>query len=245
MVWPGGAAAAVSLTYDDGLDSQLANVLPALERFGFKATFFLVRENIEARVADWRAVGEAGHEIGDHTAHHLCQLSAVSTGPFDRQEIEDMEQFLASNFPKGRVPIFAYPCGVLDLGEGGVLEEQLRYIRLLRPYFAAARAADGEPNDPRLVPQRRYVLQASAPTYDRDDPQLAIDYVRSAIHRGHWAILIFHGVLEKRLGPGDTSIRHHDAILHRLASEPVWCAPMGAVLEHLGIVKPGGGREPG
>jgi peptidoglycan/xylan/chitin deacetylase (PgdA/CDA1 family) len=44
LVWPGGAKAAVSLTYDDGLDSQLDNVVPALRRFDLKATFFLVEE---------------------------------------------------------------------------------------------------------------------------------------------------------------------------------------------------------
>ena len=46
--WPNGARAAVSLTYDDGLNSQLDCALPQLEAAGFRATFFLVQENMQA-----------------------------------------------------------------------------------------------------------------------------------------------------------------------------------------------------
>lgn len=233
--WPQGARAAVSLTYDDGLDSQLDNVLPALKRFDFKATFFLTKTNVEARLADWRAAGAAGHEIGDHTVHHPCRLGSIDPTAFDRAEIEGMERFLAANFDKGRVPIFAYPCGFLDLGKGGKLREQVRYVRLLRKHFIAARAIGGEPNDPRLVRARRYVLQALEPTYDRDVAGAAISYARSAIARGYWAILVFHDVIGERRGPGDTSLRTHETILTWLRSQPIWCAPMGAVLQQLKV----------
>ena len=37
FVWPGGAQAAVSLGYDDGLDSQLDHVVPALNKRGLHA----------------------------------------------------------------------------------------------------------------------------------------------------------------------------------------------------------------
>ena len=233
--WPVGAKAAVSLTYDDGLNSQLDNVIPALGRFALKATFFLTEVNIVPRIKDWRLVGEAGHEIGDHTVHHICRLASVSPTDFDRQEIEDMEAYLGANFDKGRVPIFAYPCGVMELGKGGPLEGEIRYVRLLRERFIAARAAVGEPNDPRLVLKRRYALQATAPTYYRDDPELAIDYVRSALKDGRWAILIFHNIFETRQGEGDTSIEAHEAILRWLTAQPIWCAPMGQVLARLGL----------
>ena len=233
--WPDGAKAAVSLTYDDGLNSQLDNALPALDRLNLKATFFLTRDNVEPRLGDWRKAAGDGHEIGDHTVDHPCQLRSVVPTAFDRREIAGMERFLDVNFDRGRVPIYAYPCGVLDLGRGGEMDEQLRYIHFLRRRFAAARAADGEPNDPRLVSRNRYVLQATAPTYDRDDPRIAIDYVRTAMRRGHWAILIFHDVLPRRRDAGDTSERNHQAILDWLMTQPVWCAPMGEVLRRLKV----------
>ncbi len=38
--WPHGAKAAVSLAYDDALDSQLDNPLPALDRSGLKGSLY-------------------------------------------------------------------------------------------------------------------------------------------------------------------------------------------------------------
>lgn len=234
-IWPGGARAAVSLTYDDGLDSQLANAVPALDQRDFKATFFLTKENMEARLADWRAVAAAGHEIGDHTVSHPCELKGYSAEKFAKEEVLGAESFLDAGFGADRQRVFAYPCGVIGLGPGPALEAQLRYISVLRGRFAAARAADGDPNDPRRVGRDRYLLHAVAPTYDKDDPQLAIHYVRKALDWGFWAILVFHDILPKRLGDGDTSIASHDLILDWIKGRPIWCAPMRSVLRELKV----------
>jgi peptidoglycan/xylan/chitin deacetylase (PgdA/CDA1 family) len=233
--WPGGARAAVSLTYDDGLDSQLQYAVPALDRRDLKATFFLTEENMRARVADWRAVAAHGHEIGDHTVSHPCDLTGYSAVRFKHQEIDVAEQFLDANFGPDHQRVFAFPCGVIDMGRGPQLETQLRYIETLRGAFIAARATDGDPNDPHLVGRNRYALQAMAPTYDRDDPRIAIAYMQKALRRGFWAILIFHDVVPRRTGDGDTSIAHHDLILDWIKARPIWCAPMRDVLRHLKI----------
>jgi len=78
FAWPQGQQAAVSLGYDDALDSQLDIAIPALDRHGFKATFFLVMANkpVAARLADWRAAATNGHELGNHTLFHQCSRSA-------------------------------------------------------------------------------------------------------------------------------------------------------------------------
>lgn len=52
--WPNGAKAAVVLTYDDALESQLDHAVPALDAAGFKATFFLAGVKL-ADVERWRA----------------------------------------------------------------------------------------------------------------------------------------------------------------------------------------------
>jgi len=233
VAWPDGRRAAISLAYDDGLDSQLDNVAPALDRFGFRATFFLTRENMEDRVSDWVALARRGHEIGDHTFHHPCELKAYSAERFEREEVIPTERFLDEHFGENRRRIYAYPCGDLELGKGSQLQGELRYIGLLRRHFMAARAADGDPNDPRLVGRERYQLQAIPPTYDKDDPQLAIAYMKKALRWRRWAILFFHDVLPARLGEGDTSIASHTAILQWIASHSLWCAPMGEVFTHL------------
>jgi peptidoglycan/xylan/chitin deacetylase (PgdA/CDA1 family) len=233
--WPGRARAAVSLTYDDGLDSQLDHAVPALDARGFKATFFLTKENMEARLNDWRKVAAEGHEIGDHTVSHPCDLRGYTAERFAREEIGGAERFLNANFGADRDRLYAFPCGVIDMGRGPQLKTELRYTSVLRGTFAAARAADGDPNDPRMVGRDRYLLQAVAPTFDRDDPRLAIDYVRKALRWGFWAILIFHDILPKRLGEGDTSIASHDLILDWIKAQPLWCAPMGSVLRELKV----------
>src|ERR671932_697519 len=64
--WPNGAKAAVVLTYDDALDSQLDHAVPVLDAAGFKATFFLAGVKL-ADVLRWRAVAAEGHELANHT----------------------------------------------------------------------------------------------------------------------------------------------------------------------------------
>ena len=62
-------------------------------------------------------------------------------------------------------------------------------------------------------------------------PSLAFAYLRAAIRDRRWAILVFHDILPKRVGEGDTSLKSHQAILDFIASEPLWCAPLGEVLK--------------
>ncbi len=233
FAWPDGRRAAVSLTYDDGLDSQLDNAVPQLDALGLKATFFVTGENMDARLKDWVALSRQGHEIADHTQSHPCELAAYSAETFELQEIGAMERYLDDNFGPSRARTFAYPCGMTDLGAGTPAEQHARYLKLVRANFVAARTVGGEPNDPARVVRDRFVLHAFEPTYDADRTDLAIAYVNRAIARGRWAILIFHEVLDKRVGEGDTSIAVHGAILKWLADASVWCAPMSKVLNRI------------
>ena len=224
--WPRGKRAAVSLTYDDGLDSQLENVAPQLDEFGLKATFFLTEENMEARLADWQALARRGHEIADHTMTHPCEFAGYTAERYAREQLAPMETFLDANFGKARPRSFAYPCGDTRLGKGSAAVRSAAYRAALGSTFLDARTVVGEPNDPRKVGRDRFKLNGFEPTYDSDDPRPASAYVQRAIDRGHWAILIFHEVLEARRGEGDTSRGVHRQILQWLVQQPVWCAPM-------------------
>ena len=241
FAWPKGARAAVSLTYDDGLDSQLANAAPDLKAFGFKATFFLTEENMNARLADWQALERAGHEMADHTVSHPCDtLVNDSAASFARREIDPMEKYLDDHFTSPRPRSYAYSCGLTGLGRGPLREQKARYLSVIQPRFLAARTVDGPPNDPRRLREERFHLNGFEPTYDHDDPRLAFAYVRKAMRRGGWAILIFHEILPARKGEGDTSQHAHHAILAWLAGQPVWCAPMREVFEFATAARGGG-----
>lgn len=69
----------VSLTYDDGLESQLDHAVPALNARGPHGTFYVTWENIEERVAEWHEVAEQGHEVANHTMTHPCDIGRLST----------------------------------------------------------------------------------------------------------------------------------------------------------------------
>jgi peptidoglycan/xylan/chitin deacetylase (PgdA/CDA1 family) len=76
--WPQKYKAAVSLSYDDALDSQLDNAVPSLNKFKIKGTFYLVAASstLAPRLEAWRKVAQQGHELGNHTLFHQCSKSA-------------------------------------------------------------------------------------------------------------------------------------------------------------------------
>ena len=75
--WPGGDKIAISLSYDDALNSQLDNALPALNQRGLKASFYIVplSDAFKNRIEEWRQLAQQGHELGNHSLFHAC-LSA-------------------------------------------------------------------------------------------------------------------------------------------------------------------------
>ncbi|HDM88590.1 MAG TPA: polysaccharide deacetylase, partial [Candidatus Bathyarchaeota archaeon] len=74
--WPKSYRCAISLTFDDGLTSQLRIAVPLLNEFGLRGTFYLnPRGEWRRNLAPWREVFESGHEIGNHSLSHLCSCN--------------------------------------------------------------------------------------------------------------------------------------------------------------------------
>lgn len=75
--WPNGNKIAISLSYDDALNSQLNNALPALNKRGFKASFYVVplSDAFKDRIEEWRQLAQQGHELGNHSLFHACLSS--------------------------------------------------------------------------------------------------------------------------------------------------------------------------
>ena len=60
------------LTFDDGpIPEVTPKVLEILDRYGVKATFFMVGENIDKHPDVFEMVVKGGHAIGNHTYNHL------------------------------------------------------------------------------------------------------------------------------------------------------------------------------
>ena len=63
---------AVYLTFDDGpIPEVTPKVLEILDRYGVKATFFMVGENIDKHPEVFEMVIRAGHAVGNHTYNHM------------------------------------------------------------------------------------------------------------------------------------------------------------------------------
>ena len=62
----------VYLTFDDGpIPESTPFLLETLRHYGVKATFFVVGENVQKHPDLFRQIIEDGHQVGNHTYHHL------------------------------------------------------------------------------------------------------------------------------------------------------------------------------
>lgn len=70
---------AVYLTFDDGpIPEATPFVLDTLARYGIKATFFVVGDNVRKYPELFRRVVAEGHRIGNHTFNHIGGLRWLS-----------------------------------------------------------------------------------------------------------------------------------------------------------------------
>ena len=212
----------VSLTYDDGLDSQLDHAVPALNARGLRGTFYVTWENIEDRARDWRRVAEQGHEVANHTMTHPCDISHLSSTEYKTQ-IAPLRTML-DTWERLPARTFAYPCDVTDLGPGTPNRQLARFKRLLaREGIGWARTTEGPPNSRSWALRHPYRLQALAAGYDATTLKELVHYVRRAQRERKWAILVFHdvGASDSAIGPIPSHI--HDALLDVITREGISC----------------------
>lgn len=74
----------VYLTFDDGPSSNTDEILDILDRYGVKATFFVIGKEDEASQAAYRRIAEEGHTLGMHSFSH--QYSAIYNSLEDFEE---------------------------------------------------------------------------------------------------------------------------------------------------------------
>lgn len=60
----------VALTFDDGPGEYTADILAILDRYGVKATFFVIGQNLKDGERTVRQAAESGHVIANHTWTH-------------------------------------------------------------------------------------------------------------------------------------------------------------------------------
>jgi peptidoglycan/xylan/chitin deacetylase (PgdA/CDA1 family) len=149
--WPNGAKAAVSLSYDDALNSQLDNAIPALNRYGFKGSFYLTLGSsiVKERKGEWRAIAEQGHELGNHTIKHACRGSLPNRhwvdkhNDLDNKTMTQMKQEIIEandllNAIDGQtIRTFTLPCTDAIVEGRNLLPEIARYFVGIKSHIGA------------------------------------------------------------------------------------------------------------
>ena len=233
FAWPDGKKAAVCLTYDDGLDCHLDVAAPALERHGFRGTFYVTGNSVSlnSRTGDWRSMAARGHELGNHTLFHPCHGSTFDwvkpEYDLDSYTLERLmsELFTANSLLKavdGREErSFAYTCTNHTI-------KGLSFVEEIRTLFPSARGGGEMPFSMDQV-DTHYV-----PSWGVVDPtgQELIHYVEEALKRGTMAVIMFHSV-----GGGylNVSSEAHEQLLEYLEEhgDILWVDTFQHVMKHV------------
>jgi len=83
---------AVYLTFDDGpIPQSTPFILDTLRKFGIKATFFMVGDNVRKYPKLYEQIVAEGHQVGNHTFHHLGSFKhwAITYG-YDVQDANEL-----------------------------------------------------------------------------------------------------------------------------------------------------------
>lgn len=110
----------VYLTFDDGPIPEVTPwVLDILDRYGIKATFFMVGDNVRRNPDLLDEVRRRGHSFGNHTMHHL-QGMKVMTHRYLR-DICEADALIDS-------PLFRPPHGIMRWKQSKILRAKYNII---------------------------------------------------------------------------------------------------------------------
>lgn len=196
--WPNNAKAAVSLSYDDALNSQLDNALPVLIEYKIKATFYLTltSKTVSTRLNEWRAAAKLGYELGNHSINHACRGSLPDRewvpehNDLDKklflaiiQEIHTANSFLQA-IDGEKIRTFTVPCT-------DQIVENRNYVQSLKSIFIGIKSYVGLPAK-NMATFDRFDAPIMAPS--NVTGQALIDYVEQAKKYGTIAHITFHGI---------------------------------------------------
>ena len=169
----------IYLTFDDGpIPESTPFLLETLDKYGVKATFFVVGENVRKYPELFRQIVEKGHQVGNHTNHHLGSFKHwTATYLIDTYEA----QLNIKNYPskfEDALPLFRPPHGWMRHSVYYWLSKKYRIVMwdlVTRDYSKWLTADDVYDN------VRRYARNGSIVTFH--DSLKSIDKLRTALPR--------------------------------------------------------------
>ena len=103
----------IALTFDDGPTKNVNQLLPLLDEYNAKSTFFLIGNEIEKHPEEAKKLVEAGHQIGNHTYSHKRMV--LKSPSFIEEEIEKTDELIRSIGYQGEID-FRPPYGKKFVG---------------------------------------------------------------------------------------------------------------------------------
>jgi len=236
--WPRDRAAAISLTFDDGINSHLDHVRSILKKHHLNATFFVATGMgpWEKRKAEWKQLAADGNELGNHTVHHPCLLPQITPHSQDytpqmmEAEIKDAAQEIQEATGSKRGMTFAYPCGNMSFGNpADEVKNAALYARYVAENSFAARGygAGGTqgPEDINIL-----AINDLGLTSDKDFLTL-LDMARPAVQGHNWGVYAFHGVGGDWLSITPETLDELASYLEKHSE--IWTATFGDVVRYI------------
>lgn len=110
----------VYLTFDDGpIPEATPEILDILDRYGVRATFFMVGDNVRKYPEVFAEVKRRGHVVGNHTMHHLQGLKTNSKRYLD--DVAEADALIGSR-------LFRPPHGWARRAQRRELQKRYRFI---------------------------------------------------------------------------------------------------------------------
>ena len=235
FAWPEGTQAAVSLSFDDGRASQVDTGTALLNRYGVKATFYVVPSAVEERLEGWQQAVASGHEIGNHSLVHPCSGNFIwsQSKALEDYTIEKMRQELTTANERvhellGVTPqVFAYPCGHTFVGRGRYTQS---YVPVVAELFSSGRRwLDEMPNDPTFCDP----AQLTGIEMDGKDFEEIRALLEEAKQQGAWVVLAGHEMGVS--GRQTTRLAMLDKLMQYVQdpANSLWTAPVGTVTQYV------------
>jgi len=111
----------VALTFDDGPTDNVDKIVPLLDQYNAKATFFLIGSELENNMDFGQKLVEAGHDIGNHTYSHERMIFKKMS--FIKKEITRTNELIRQIGYKGEID-FRPPNGKKLIGLPYYLKEE-------------------------------------------------------------------------------------------------------------------------
>ena len=158
----------VYLTFDDGpIPESTPFILDTLNRYGIKATFFMVGDNVRKYPELYQRIMDEGHQVGNHTHNHISGF---------RHSLRDYSYNVEKANAYIRSHLFRPPHGWMRLAQYALLSRKYKVVMwdLVTRDYSKWMTAQGILNN-----IKRYTRPGSIITFH--DSLKSIDKLRTAL----------------------------------------------------------------